>query len=143
MSTILDALKKSEQERKLNDVPTLADMPAPEEPKRWPFFAAIAACVALLIVIAVLIMRLPSEPAPTQPVVISNESLEQQTEQLANQEIVINVVSYAEQAEQRFVMINGKMYRQNDFVRPGLKVVEIKQQSVILNERGRRIERQP
>ena len=51
MSTILDALKKSEQERKLNKLPTLSDMPAPEEPRRWPQLVIIG---LLLLVVALL-----------------------------------------------------------------------------------------
>jgi len=46
MSTILDALKKSEQERKLNKLPTLTDMAAPQEPSRWPLY--IGSGLALL-----------------------------------------------------------------------------------------------
>ena len=56
MSTILDALKKSEQERKLNKLPTLSDMPTPQEKKSWPrivllVLILVLATVALLVVL--------------------------------------------------------------------------------------------
>ena len=48
MSTILDALKKSEQERKLNKLPTLNDMVTPQEPSRWPLVAGLALLLAMI-----------------------------------------------------------------------------------------------
>ncbi|MFT5609178.1 MAG: hypothetical protein ACI9PZ_002997, partial [Parvicella sp.] len=54
MSTILDALRKSEQERKLTKLPTLSDMPAPQEQARWPHWlilGLIVLSVGLLVLV--------------------------------------------------------------------------------------------
>lgn len=138
MSTILDALKKSEQERKLNDIPTLSDMPAPQEKSLVPSFWLLAVIVVLLVCVLAAIVYFGSQ-AET---VVSGQTATQ-TVQPVEDELVVNVVSWSEQVEQRFVIINGKLARQGEFARPGLKVEEIKPNSVILLERGKRIERRP
>lgn len=157
MSTILEALKKSEQERKLNKVPTLSNMATPQETSRWPLVGAIVAVILLLALIAFLVVNwfsgkgVPlqgSENGETQtaPLAVTNDSVgASDATAAANQsdEVVVNVVSYSEQAEQRFVMINGKLFREGEFVRGGLKVEAIKQDEVVLNSRGRRIVRKP
>jgi len=166
MSTILDALKKSEQERKLNQLPTLSDIPAPQEPARWPQWVIIALLLVLVIVLAWIGLKFTATDgagrlqANSSTIVLDNQSLgvsannsdaansgvlqpESTTTNNANDGILVNVVSYSEQADQRFAMINGKMYRENEFVRKGLKVVAIEPNKVVLNLRGRRIERQP
>ncbi|NNC98594.1 MAG: hypothetical protein HKN85_00270, partial [Gammaproteobacteria bacterium] len=51
MSTILDALRKSEQERKLNKLPTLSDLPTPQEQSRWPQILIIALLMLVLLVL--------------------------------------------------------------------------------------------
>lgn len=150
MSTILDALKKSEQERKLNDLPTLSDMPAPEEPSRWPQLLIIVLLVLVLALLAWLSLTwLSDQPdsskAQVSNIVVDNDSVgvPNPVAQSGSDEIIVNVVSYSEQAEQRFVMINGKMYREGEFVRTGLMIEKINPDSVVMIERGRRIERQP
>jgi hypothetical protein len=153
MSTILEALRKSEQERKLSNLPTLSDMPAPEEQARWSHWL-IFGLIFLSIGVLVLVFSLwqgsviggGTQNALSQrdAIVVDNDSVgEGSTEVLANDDIIVNVVSFSEQAGQRFVMINGKMFRENDFIRSGLKVVAIKYDSVILNQRGRRMELKP
>ena len=47
MSTILKALKKSEQERNEQHIPSLADMPAPAEPQPWRWIV-IGFCTMLI-----------------------------------------------------------------------------------------------
>lgn len=158
MSTILEALKKSEQERKLNKLPTLSDMPAPQEQARWPHWVIlglIVLSVALLVIVFSLWQGsgLTGSPQNAQSqgslsqgnaIVVDNDSVgEGATSAIVNDDIIVNVVSFSEQANQRFVMINGKMFRENDFIKTGLKVVEIKPDSVILNQRGKRMELQP
>jgi len=150
VSTILDALKKSEKERKLNDLPTLSDMPAPKEQSQWPQIAIISLLVLLLIVLVVLLSRSwdstdNAQAKAVKNIVITNDSVAASTsgESTENGVIKVDVVSYAENPEQRFAMINGKMTRESEFVRAGLKVQEIKPNSVILIERGRRIELSP
>ncbi|MFT4629316.1 MAG: hypothetical protein ACI9WC_000652 [Arenicella sp.] len=158
MSTILDALRKSEQERKLTKLPTLSDMPAPQEQTRWPHWVIlglIVLSVGLLVVVFGLWqgsdMLVGTQNPQSQgslsqsnTIVVDNESIgEGATAVLADDDIIVNVVSFSEQADQRFVMINGKMFRENDFIRTGLKVVAIKPDSVIVNQRGRRMELEP
>jgi len=153
MSTILEALKKSEQERKLNKLPTLSDMPAPQEQARWPHWiilGLIVLSIALLVIVfslwqgSELVGSTQNPQSQSNAIVLDNDSIGQgATAVLANDDIIVNVVSFSEQADQRFVMINGKMFRENDFIKSGLKVVAIKSDSVILNQRGKRMELQP
>ena len=147
MSTILEALKKSEQERRLNEVPTLSDMTAPQESSKWPVFLLAGLVVLLSIILIVLAIRWWSVVpiGEKSAIEISNETLaDQQASQAGTgDKIVVNVVSYSETAEQSFVMINGRLYRENEFVRAGLKVEKIEADRVVLNLRGRRIERKP
>lgn len=145
MSTILDALKKSEQERKRNDLPTLADMPTPEEPSRWPLYIALLAVLLLLALLVFFFFRQGGDTMVEKPqeIVLSNDTVVNQGQTGQGDDFAVNVISYAEQAEQRFVMVNGTMFRQGEFVRAGLKVIEIKPDSVIFNLRGRRVERKP
>ena len=152
MSTILDALKKSEQERKLTKLPTLSDMPAPQEQSRWPQILVISLLMLLLLVLTWfgsrwLLGEAGTDSAPPNKIILSNETVDSIKPLTVpadpSDEIIINVVSYSEQVDQRFAMINGKMYRENDFVRAGLKVEKINPDSVVLNLRGRRIVREP
>jgi flagellar basal body-associated protein FliL len=147
MSTILEALKKSEQERRLNDVPTLADMPTPQEASKWPQILLIALIVLISILLLVLAVRWwgADQAAEQGPVHISNQTVgavpaDQST---STDKILVNVVSYSEIPGQSFTMINGQLYRENEFVRAGLKVEKIEVDRVILNLRGRRIIRTP
>ena len=156
MSTILDALKKSEQERKQNEVPKLTDMPPPQESARWPLFVIAILSLLLALVLGVLISRWIS-PMPTSVEGASStdvsRSLSSSTQQgigeavtTENQdalEIVVNVVSFSSDPSQRFVILDGKLYRENDFVRAGLKVEEIKANMVVLNSRGQLITKSP
>jgi hypothetical protein len=149
MSTILEALKKSEQERKLSKLPTLTDTPAPQEQARWPHWVILGLIIVAVGLLVLLIWQwdrsgnevgTTSNPEPA--IVIDNEMVES-VEAKDTDGVVVNVVSYAEDPEQRFVMINGKMYRENEFVKTGLKVISIEPNSVILNKRGVRIELKP
>lgn len=149
MSTILEALKKSEQERKLNELPTLSDMPVPQEPSRWPLVIIAIMSLIIALMIGVLMgpwfskagespeLRERAQAAPTRPVEADAES----DVKLLN--IIVNVVSYSDKPEQRFVILNGKMFRENEFVRAGLKVEEIKRNAVVLNLRGESVTRSP
>ena len=149
MSTILDALKKSEQERKLNKVPTLTDAPTPQEATRWPQMVIIALLIILLLVVVWFakfwFYKGSTNSGQGSPsLVISNDTVAVVTdESAANNAIVVNVISFSQASGQSFAMINGKLYRENEFVRAGLKVEKIKRSSVILNQRGRRIEKSP
>ena len=145
MSTILDALKKSEQERKLGDIPTLSDMPVPEEPRTSSMLWMIGlVAVCLLVVIIVLLLQNQSTGSANSDqensIVLSNETLASGE---AEQPFEVNVVSWSQDPAQRFVIIDGQLARENEFVRPGLKVELIKNSSVILIDRGSRIEISP
>ena len=152
MSTILDALKKSEQERKKNHVPTLSDMPVPEESARWPLYVIAILSLLLACLIGVLIANWygPNRSVPqhqqtksavNRDVVNQASTVDAQQNDIAD--VVVNVVSYSEESSQRFVMLDGKMYRENDFVRAGLRVDEIKPNAVVLNYRGELLTRTP
>ncbi len=154
MSSILDALKKSEQERKLNNVPTLSDMPVPQEASRWPLYVIGVLSLVLAVAIGVLVspwFSAQNKPEPAPQLVVSQDRQNDavsETLQRANSggpadDIVINVVSYSDQPQQSFVMLDGKMYRENDYVQAGLKVSEIKPNAVVLNLRGELITRSP
>ncbi len=159
MSTILDALKKSEQERKKNNVPTLSDMPAPQETSRWPWIIVAVLSLTLAVVMGILISQWLYSDKPVSQVAggvnVETSTLTLQggpSDSVPNtapqydpsmNDVIVNVVSYSEVPEQRFVMISGKMYRENDFVRAGLRVQEIKPNAVVLNQRGQLVTRTP
>ena len=149
MSTILDALKKSEQERKLSDIPTLSEMPAPYEPSRWPMILGTLVTLLLLAVLSFFLYRwMIATPAHektkvNEAVPVTNESIAEAKVNNVDSDIVVNVVSFSAEVDQRFAMINGKLYREGDFVEAGLRVEEILEDSVVLNRRGRRITRKP
>lgn len=144
MSTILEALKKSEQERKKNAVPTLSDMVAPQESRHWPLWAVLLGFLLVTLISLVVVLSVwPLDRASPEPLTISNDSIAQQQAQTDDQAILVNVISYSDVPEQRFAMIDGKMYRENEFVRPGLRLDSIESDRVIFNLRGRRIERSP
>ncbi len=143
MSTILDALKKSEQERKLNNVPTLSDMPTPQETKSWPTVLLFVVIFLLVMLILVLIFKGDSGDRSLAQTGLTELQSVQANKPASDSDIVVNVVSYSEQADQSFVMIDGKLFRQGEFVRAGLKVEKIKFDEVVLNLRGRKITRKP
>jgi len=153
MSTILDALKKSEQERKRTNVPTLSDIPAPQERSRWPIILlAILLVLALLAIIWLLMMPDSTNIDPTSSSEREDMTLDQsqsvgmvedsQDEQEPT-DINVDIISYSQDANQSFVIMDGKMYREGDFVRTGLKIQTIEQDSVLLNDRGELVSRQP
>jgi len=153
MSTILEALKKSEQERKLNKLPTLNDMPPPQERARWPIGLLVTVCVLLVALLLLLAVRWwqpywgQSNQQKSEVRIVSNETIglsnEGDAQSTQGNEIVVNVISYSDTPDQRFAMINGKMVRENEFVRAGLRVDKIEPDGVVLNMRGERIRREP
>ncbi len=150
MSTILDALKKSEQERNRNNVPTLSDMPLPQETSRWPLVLIALLSLTLALVLGVLISQWLFK-SDEKNVEISrpafNGSSEDVVQPAASEpplsDLTLNVISYSEEPGSRFVMLNGKMFRENDFIRAGLKIEEIQSDAVVFNYRGERISRTP
>jgi len=153
MSTILDALKKSEQERKLSNIPTLADMPTPQEPSRWQP-VLLWAIFFLLVVLIGFVIKLAIFPSSGEhqagldgnKVAVIDEQAEVVNSVGApesSNDIVVSVVSYSDVPSKRFIMLNGKLVREGEFVRAGLKVEEIRQNEVVLNLRGEKITRRP
>lgn len=146
MSTILEALKKSEKERKLNNLPTLSDMPPPQERSNLPIALLVVICVLLFLVLAFLgVQWWLAQKRGVEPVAISTPVSQAESDRpvTVGSDIVVNVVSYSTDAAQSFAMIDGKMVREKEFVRPGLQVEKIEQNAVILNLRGKRIKRTP
>jgi len=156
MSTILDALKKSEQERKLSNVPTLADMPTPQESSRWPHILLLFIIVLLLVLIgfAVKLTMFPSQISSVphlekggaeQTVTEQSEPIDVNHTQdtVSDDQVIVNVVSYSPSPEKRFIMIGDKLVKEGEFVRAGLKVEEIRHNEVVLNLRGKQITRRP
>ena len=151
MSTILDALKKSEQERKQNHLPTLSDMPVPEERARWPLYAIAVLSLLVALLIGVLIASwFGASKESNANYQASNGQIDAQpvnhgvdSNEVDVDDLVINVVSYSKDSTQRFVILNGKMFREHDFVRAGLKVQEIKPNAVVMNLRGELLTRTP
>jgi len=163
MSTILDALRKSEQERRLNDVPVLSDMPTPNESSRWPILLLLITLIVLLALMALVVKKVwfsseqVSVPASIQETLESSsspasidvsadtakESDEVFTASTPKNILVVNVVSYSTDPAKRFVMIDGDLLREGEFVKAGVKVEEIRQNEVVLNSRGEKIVRRP
>lgn len=159
MSAILDALRKSEQERNQNKVPTLNDMPAPSEPRKWLLLLSVAVLLLAVALAALAYVIWSSGDSAEEtvsqlaftnvaaPASESDQSSDIQGKDIASAEVkqltAVNIVSYSENPELRFAMINGKMVREGEFIRPGLKVDKIRADSVVFNLRGEKLERSP
>ena len=146
MSTILDALKRSEQERKINKTPTLSDMPAPEERSRWPLIVLSLLLILLLsgLVWFLLGGKLPAKQV--QEIIISNETVgnfSRNQEAGDSESIKVSIISYAQEPSARFVIVNDKLFREGEFVKAGVKIETILPDSVVLLNRGKRITYQP
>ena len=160
MSTILDALRKSEQERKLNRLPTLTDMAAPQEPSRWPLYIGLALVflAVALVVLAYVIWSAKSDVAigqaitQTDAATLASADVQGSAQASAigvggvrplEDSMLVNVVSYSKDPAFSFAMVNGKMVREGDFIEPGLKLEEILPDAVVFNSRGKKITRSP
>jgi len=159
MSTILDALRKSEQERKLNKLPTLTDMAAPQEPSRWPLYIGLALVLLAIALVVLAYVIWSAKPG----VAVEQTGLQANAVQLTGEDaqtaqapltnvgevaplkdpMLVNVVSYSQDPAYSFAMVNGKMVREGDFIEPGLKLEEILPDAVVFNSRGKKITRSP
>ncbi len=139
MSTILEALKKSERERKLSDIPTLSDMQPLEEPSPFKWIGLTLLSLAIVSVLAAVIV-LTFMPRDTGLQGLPGE-IASPADSVA--QATLSVLSYSEKPSQRFAIINEKLVREGDFLSTGIKVEEIKPDRVILNVRGDRMSLQP
>ena len=141
MSTILDALKKSEQERKLKAVPRLADSPPPAERSAWPMWVLTAAIVLLALGLVYVYLSVPKSVSQIDSLNVPASDLQEDTASSTNSsELVLSVLSYAENPSERFAMIDDQLVREGDYLRAGLKVIEIQAEKVLLDQRGQKIE---
>jgi hypothetical protein len=167
MSTILDALSKSEQERKLNKLPTLVDMVAPHEPSRWPVYIGLVLVLfaLTLVLLAYSLWRLsentPQATAKTaQATMIAESTVAHKPpnqgdrrdsishnkdsmtgpptdgKRISDSSLRVDVVSYSDDPQLRFALVNGKLMREGEFVTPGHKIEKIHLNSVEFNARG-------
>ena len=161
MSTILDALRKSEQERKLNKLPTLVDMAAPREPSRWPIYIGL---VLVLLASALVLLAYSVRNAKPEAVrslvgtsnVVAQEFQAERADSMRSRggaqrplpsdpsafkdgSLRINVVSYSDDPSLRFAMVNGKLMREGEFAEPGVMIEKIQLNSVLFNARGKAI----
>ena len=139
MSTILEALKKSERERKLNDIPTLSDMPSIEEPSPFKWVLLTVGSLLLVSILAAFIVKvmMPSQSASVGPVPVAmspEESVARAT---------LSVLSFSDNPAQRFAIINDKLVREGDFLATGMKVDEILADRVIMIINGDRLSLTP
>ena len=135
MSTILDALKRSERERKLNEIPTLTDMAAIEEPSPFKWILLTVLVVIAISLVTALTVWVFNKQSSTQGFVATLD---------ANNELPrLSVISYSENPLQRFAMLNNKLLREGDSLAPGVKVVEIQADQVMINMQGEQIVLKP
>lgn len=147
MSTILEALKKSEQERKQKNVPTLNDKTAPQERSPWPWVIISIVLICLSVALLYLFTQLPSsdnDVNSSSPNSTINDSdaariLDAGSEIDAN----IEVITWSVEVEKRFAIIDGKMMRVGDYLSAGTKIQEINAESVVFDHRGVRKELKP
>lgn len=168
MSTILDALRKSEKERKLNKLPTLTDMVAPQEPPRWPLYVGLALVLLAIALVVLAYVIWSAKPEVTaqitadvaigqtvaqtetvQPTSVDEKSVAQTIDSNSGEDrplkdpMLVNVVSYSKDPAYSFAVVNGKMVREGDFIEPGLKLEEILPDALVFNSRGKKITRSP
>lgn len=134
MSTIFDALKKSEESRQAGKVPSLQDFNSPNENRFWPKLLVGLLLLSLIAALALYWLKPKQVELP-----ISNQTTPASAEpaQQAETGIEVSVVSYNDIPEQRFAIVNGKMTREGEFVRAGLKLISIDKQNVTFNHRGK------
>jgi len=160
MSTILEALKKSEQERNDSAVPVLASVTAPEEKKSF-WFWLLMALVALVVLVCVywFASQMSNQqsastspnPAPTaevDAVVTSSRADEGIESQLLSEGFRLadgsRLAEGSRPAEgsrlaEGSVIIAGNTYREGDFYEAGAKVEQILNNVVVLNVRGEQL----
>ena len=151
MSFILDALRKAEREqRQAGTAPPPGLAPAPPAARRRGLVVALL--VLNLAVLALLGWR--SLIGPPDDPVAPNGSVEIAAEPLATEpplpltpahpdptlaRLQLDIHVYGDRPERRFVLIDGRRYRQGDSIEPGLLLETITPDGAIVNHRGRRL----
>lgn len=138
MSTILDALKRSERERNQSEVPTLTDMPVLDEPTPLKWIAVTLLAVLVIALVTAMLVYAFNQQAATQSPIATNAD-----GGIADELPIVSVISFSSNAEQRFAMINNKLLREGDYVSAGIRVERIQQDHVLIDRRGQSIALKP
>lgn len=147
MSTLLDALKKSERERSQQPVPVYNTMQPPEEKSSLGQLLVILVIVAVIIVLIAGIYFLFSQHTATQeqPQLSVAEAVEYSTlppqEQDYLRDLRINVVSVSQQPGRSFVILGEQLYRVGDTVAEDVQLQAIGKDFVVFDWNGKQIKR--
>jgi len=83
------------------------------------------------------IVRITPGPA-TRPVPAEPKATAAAPAKADGQRFKLEVLSYSDVPAQRLVFINGRRYREGEIIEGGVKVEQIREDSVLLNEEGQR-----
>ena len=162
MSYILEALRKSERERALGQVPSLDTVHDRTRPTRsLPWAVAAIAVVLLLAVVVFWLLRdagptapttvevppspptteaqVPSPAAPPAPPAVDNRIAAGTLPPALREQLPpldVNVVSYSDNPAKRFIMINQRILREDERLGADVTVREIMPDSARLEFRG-------
>lgn len=162
MSYILEALRKSERERNLGKVPTLAattEVARPRSQAHWWLLLAMCVVAGVLgwmwsqnrIVAepAVDTRRPPDVPASTSTATVAAPEAGRNepsitaagagAQTLDPAQITLNVISWSEDSNRRFAMINQKIYREGDSIAAGSTISSIEPDKVVVVSHGRKV----
>ena len=155
MSSILDALEKSERERSQGSVPQYQDMQPPEEHSfRWKWFWILLAIILCVSLVFAAMRWMPSinwqnNIQQSSEEVVADEKNNvldyvqlSELEKSGIPEARINVLSLSAERERSFVMLGEKMYREGDPVSEDVTLESIKKDHIIFNKKDILIRRE-
>ena len=141
MSSILDALEKSERERNQDSVPQYHDMQPPEERGfRWKWLWVALIAIVFVFIVFALVRWIPSINLQKTEEVVAEDNQTRNYLQLSDLEKSgipkdrINVVSVSADRERSFVMLGEKMYREGDIVSEDVTLKAIRKDHVVFNK---------
>ena len=148
MSTILEALKKSEQERKQKSVPKLTDRAPPQESSSWPWILIPVVLVCISIALFYVFTQLPTSDnnevkTNSQSSAANNDAVSSDADTTEKIDATVEVITWSAEVDKRFTIIDGKMMRVGDYLSAGIIIEEINEDSVVFNHRGVRKELKP